>query len=265
LKSARELDARIAEKSISPYLQGGDEDHESPGTTARKVSDRLHSGQDPEVGDLPRLDTPDFFHSNDRPRGTDDRSFQELEPIPVPELGSDNTASSTQPERTAKNAAPAERTHVVQKGETLSSIAAKEMGSSSKFHELFEANRDQLNDANDVRVGMALKIPSRRTAKTEPATRTRERVNQAPPLLPSEPSGRDFEEPPTIRLEVDTSSPTHDASDLATPKKKFEPAKRPPLGVKSGGTHSTDIEVPGRTTRKLSQLPPGDSGGKVAR
>ncbi len=263
LKSTRELDAKIAEKSIAPYLQSGDEDHEGLGITARKVSDRSKSTGASGDHSLPRLDTPDFLSADERhlPQwqpGSND--VQELSPIPFPELNpsGSNSVAGHEP-ADGKAAVAGERIHVVQKGETLSSIAAKELGSSGRFQDLFEANRDQLSDANDVRVGMSLRVPPRRVARHEPATaKTKERSNSsAPPLLPSDANRGDAAEMPSINADPDHSAP-------APTKKKFEPAKRPPMGIKSLGTQSSELEQ-NKPNRKLTQLPPKDAGGKIAR
>ena len=175
-------------------------------------------------------------------------------------------------DRTAKSANSSDKIHVVQKGETLSSIAAKEMGSSGKFQELFEANRDHLNDANDVRVGMSLRIPSRGTAKTQStSSKTRDRVgNSAPPLLPADPRRAETGEFPAITVNPDKQPGNPDKqsgrpADSSPPKKKFEPVKRPPLGIKGMGTQSSEAEPASKPIRKLTQLPPGDNGGKIAR
>lgn len=57
-------------------------------------------------------------------------------------------------------APPAERTHVVQPGETLATISAKHYGSPAHWQGIFNANRDKLADANNLRVGTRLAIPN---------------------------------------------------------------------------------------------------------
>ncbi|MFN7971993.1 MAG: LysM peptidoglycan-binding domain-containing protein [Acidobacteriota bacterium] len=56
-------------------------------------------------------------------------------------------------------AAPAERRHVVVKGETLSAIAKQYYGKASAYPKIFEANRDILKDADHIQVGQSLRIP----------------------------------------------------------------------------------------------------------
>jgi nucleoid-associated protein YgaU len=51
------------------------------------------------------------------------------------------------------------RTHTVAPGETLSDIAVTVYGSSARWREIFEANRDKLSRPERVRAGMVLVIP----------------------------------------------------------------------------------------------------------
>jgi len=49
--------------------------------------------------------------------------------------------------------------HVVQKGETLSKIAAQYYGDPTLYPTIFEANKDRLKDPNLIRIGQKLRIP----------------------------------------------------------------------------------------------------------
>ena len=65
------------------------------------------------------------------------------------------------PAAAAVSPAPAASTpvHVVQPGETLGTISARYYGTPAKWSVLFNANRDRVPDANNVRVGTRLDIP----------------------------------------------------------------------------------------------------------
>ena len=52
------------------------------------------------------------------------------------------------------------RTHEVASGDTLSALAKRYYGDASKYNRIFEANRDQLNDPDKIKVGQKLKIPT---------------------------------------------------------------------------------------------------------
>lgn len=57
-------------------------------------------------------------------------------------------------------AAGTETTYVVQEGETLATVSRKHYGTTAKWQKIFEANRDRLTNANNVRAGTVLKIPA---------------------------------------------------------------------------------------------------------
>ena len=51
------------------------------------------------------------------------------------------------------------RVHVVQPGESLGAISTRYYGTPSKWKDIFNANRDRLPDANNLRIGTRLDIP----------------------------------------------------------------------------------------------------------
>lgn len=70
----------------------------------------------------------------------------------------------------AAQEADRERVYTVKKGETLSEIAAKALGSSRRWKEILSLNSDKLDDATDLREGMRISLPPR-----ENGTRTASR------------------------------------------------------------------------------------------
>jgi nucleoid-associated protein YgaU len=52
-----------------------------------------------------------------------------------------------------------EQSYTVQKGDTLSAIAQHHYGKASKWHAIFDANRDQLDNPDLIRPGQVLKLP----------------------------------------------------------------------------------------------------------
>lgn len=52
------------------------------------------------------------------------------------------------------------RTHLVRKGDTLSTIAEQTWGTASRWTEIFEANRDVLDDPDRIRPGQVLQLPA---------------------------------------------------------------------------------------------------------
>jgi len=51
--------------------------------------------------------------------------------------------------------------HTVQDGETLASIAKRHLGSASRETDVFDANRDRMNDPDQIMPGQQLLIPRR--------------------------------------------------------------------------------------------------------
>ncbi len=67
----------------------------------------------------------------------------------------------------------------IRQGDTLSELAAKHLGSSRRYMEIYEANRDKLKNPNDIQIGMIIRIPPRvkfsdgyspQPPRSEPAT-----------------------------------------------------------------------------------------------
>jgi nucleoid-associated protein YgaU len=52
------------------------------------------------------------------------------------------------------------RTYTVQAGDTLSKIAKEQLGNANAYQNIFNANRNQLTDPDNIKPGQVLKIPS---------------------------------------------------------------------------------------------------------
>ena len=52
-----------------------------------------------------------------------------------------------------------EQSYTMQKGDTLSHIAQKHYGKASKWHAIFDANRDQIDNPDKIFPGQVLKLP----------------------------------------------------------------------------------------------------------
>jgi len=59
----------------------------------------------------------------------------------------------------AQGHAASSKTYTVQNGDTLSKISQNVYGTTSRWQEIFDANRDQLKNPHDLKVGMTLKVP----------------------------------------------------------------------------------------------------------
>ena len=110
--------------------------------------------------------------------------------------------------------------HVVGSGETLSSIAGKHLGSTAKYHELYEMNKDQLSSPNSLQVGMKLLVKGK-PQRTEPAAEVIEQVADAKKEESTKAS-------PERVVSVDK-----DEKKVANPASRFSPAKSSPFTHKS--------------------------------
>jgi|tagenome__1003787_1003787.scaffolds.fasta_scaffold20591442_2 nucleoid-associated protein YgaU len=72
------------------------------------------------------------------------------------QIGSDGDVSTPPPIPPPR----APRTHTVRQGETLTGIAVQIYGDASKYHKILEANRDQIVDADRIKPGQVLRLPS---------------------------------------------------------------------------------------------------------
>lgn len=52
------------------------------------------------------------------------------------------------------------RTHVVQKGDTLSTIAERTYGKAGRWTDIYAANRDLLDDPDCIQPGQVLQLPA---------------------------------------------------------------------------------------------------------
>ncbi|MGA2069715.1 MAG: LysM peptidoglycan-binding domain-containing protein [Sedimentisphaerales bacterium] len=84
--------------------------------------------------------------ASDEPRVTSDAQI------------TNNEQSTTNAERRTQNAEQ-QRIHIVQKGDTLSSISAKYYGSARQWRKILAANHDNLPDPNRLTPGVKLIIP----------------------------------------------------------------------------------------------------------
>jgi hypothetical protein len=257
LIDAEKLDEQIAENGFMPYLDG----LEGDAATAQSVSRSSAAGGDADV-----WDAPDFLR---RPRPTEDLPGANGPPSPIDTRATvqggipiprENAAWQPVPETVAKtNAArlqPASKTtiegfvvHRVEHGDTLSGLALRYLGNSARFGEIYNANRETLQSPNDLRLGMALRIPYRENPQA-PADRQADQsekralpVSDKPPVVAPPAAGPIAPAP---------SPPMKPASS-----KRFVPAGRSPLLGRGPGERHGQADVPFESIPgRLSQVPP---------
>lgn len=57
-----------------------------------------------------------------------------------------------------------QRTYTIEKGDTLSKIAKEHLGSANAWKQIFEANRDVLDDPDRIFPGQVIKLPAQGTS-----------------------------------------------------------------------------------------------------
>ena len=66
-------------------------------------------------------------------------------------------ASAAPPQ--AATASPSSKTYTVKAGDTLSRIAKEYLGNASDYMKIFELNKDQLSDPDQIKPGQVLRLP----------------------------------------------------------------------------------------------------------
>ena len=238
LEDAAILDAQIAEQPITPYLPPPEFDGPSAGSLEFLAAEPPDPADDAFAGEPP---DPIITRSDDLIGGA-----------AVPEHNRAWTVSTTQPAPTEATPVAQPRTHRVQSGDTLSGIAQRYLGSSTRYLEVYAANRDLLRNPNDLRVGMTIRIPSTQPEPVDPprnAGTTREQT--ARPVSATQAS-------PAATLPR-PSTPPQTQPAAPDPARRFVPARRPlwPLRRPAAESSTIDDPAPG-AIRSLTQIPPAD-------
>ncbi|MEO7064838.1 MAG: LysM peptidoglycan-binding domain-containing protein [Dokdonella sp.] len=80
-------------------------------------------------------------------------------PNPAPKADFSNVNSSVQSSAPVVDA-PAARTYTVVAGDSLSKIAKHVYGDANRWHDIFNANRDLLDNPDRIQPGQILKLPA---------------------------------------------------------------------------------------------------------
>lgn len=300
LENPKPVNDRIAERPAVPYLNDVDSERPKPRTTRPRTIARetaRDAGWSVQPSDdwirKPSPAATDSFASepsnielarNDAPsRG----SLPPPQPIPVPVDPPARTEAAKTPDHnrewmatdTAPKAAASDVVmHEVKSGETLSGLAVKYLGSSTRYDEIMKANRDQIRTPKDLRAGMRIRIPKRVASKpaAERAADARSKEPGAPdpkrtadekrskPVTPtrnvSSSGVEDLDEPwdvepapptqparitrPTERIEREFVD-EEPAAPIEVPSgRTFRPARRNPFLPGTEGTGSKAVSEP---------------------
>ncbi len=166
LKTARKIDERIAEGPRTPYMTGDVEFDQDDGATSNRglAADDQNGRPAHAVAPGWLNDEEDPFRVTKSDRGGFDFHGTSPTDNPVVPVKPRNPAQPRSPELVGVGL----QTHVIQSGDSLSTLAAKYLGGQGKFQELFDANRDVLTDPNRLPLGATIVIPAHSRTATKP-------------------------------------------------------------------------------------------------
>ena len=211
LQNEKQFDAEIAERPNGPYITGTEEINEPATKAPRSGNARTKANANRSAYEAPEFLTKEDQKANSEFLGNGNRTAPD--PIAPTQVNSQNKSQAPAPvaahnrdwETATKSAKPsvdadtnttnraATQTYTVQSGDTLSTIAARFLGSSGRFQEIYDANRQVLRSPDDIRQGMQLTIPSgTNTASTKGSERS-SRPSRASATTASSESSRDTE------------------------------------------------------------------------
>lgn len=270
LTGAAELDRQISDKPKAPYIQGLDEYPDippaAPATTPKAAVTKTDSKPD-------AYRPPAFLTKEDE---AEHREFLTGRPAPAPDpiavpgrepakstdpasreradlrespahnrdwqpVGSGGAAPTAAPRATASDSTGSARTHVIQPGDTLSGIAARYLGNSGRFREIYDANRKVLRSPDDLPDGATIVIPEIGKAAQGPTTAETAGI---------EPARSPARSTPARTTSVETTQPAVSGTG-STGQLRFAPVPRGPLSAgrvptaaPSGTTPRTNRDKP---------------------
>ena len=170
LQNAEELDREIAGRAKAPYIKGLEEFDNAAApvppaanaSTKSKVEEakqrdsagRENAGRKPAAAPDPIQSSKTGTLANDQIPAHN----RDWEPA-GPSGAAGKKAGETGRSSPAGSSVGKGRTHVIQSGETLSALAHRYLGSSARYREIYEANRNVLRSPDDVREGLSIVIP----------------------------------------------------------------------------------------------------------
>jgi len=232
----------------------------SPTTASRSG----HDVQEPNLPEV-RTITPDQLAKSNTPPDPIPATSRRRENDPIPlsrgnrgweVVTSDTPAGPTRDVATAQPASSMRR-HVVRRGETLSGLAARYLGSSARFEEIYRANRDVLRHPNDLRVGMTIRIPSRSLNQTGA---TQVKAGKSDGVKSSAKRNKSHRRLRTRSVSRETKSGNAGtAKSRTSPHKKhrswFIPVRRTPFFRRPPSRRTSSKKT---KRKRLSQVPPTD-------
>ncbi len=179
------LNARLAERSMAPYVPTGDDSgrldpveahnrqiwqmpdflKEKRRALARKTPPEPLRPKPAEAaarpgGSLSPTPSADRVATKPapvRPRAAAKPSASPATPVQQPAAGVAQAGTS----KSMPKPKPDLMEYQVRPGDTLSDIAARFLGSSTRYMDIYELNRDRLRSPHDLRIGRSIRVPRR--------------------------------------------------------------------------------------------------------
>ncbi len=117
--------------------------------------------------------------------------------------------------------------HTVGQGETLSSIAAKHLGATSRYQEIFEMNRDQLASPDTLQVGMKLVVKPGVDAGVIAAAKSEAMVDEKVAAAVEEKMGAGKKEP--VKPVEQVVHVDDEEKKTSVTRNRFSPAQQSPF------------------------------------
>ena len=250
LQNGSQIDRQIAERARGPYLTQPEEfvDASVPAGRGAKGSatGTKVTVAKPPVGSLSldeeaQLGTPG---SGESPKSVATSSTNVPAPLPGHNENWEAVGSQSQvareeapinlPARTVANSESTAnmRIHVVESGETLSGLAAKYLGSTARYREIYEANRDVLRSPDSLTAGLPMKIPNEAN-RGKPGRRTGPSIAGNGNAVTRSVSQSKRERTPAVPAAAEeTVKPEVPAAETgASTTPKFTPVRRSPFAA----------------------------------
>jgi hypothetical protein len=272
LQDTEDLDRRIGEKGKVPYMDAVEEfpDRAAPVPPPQTAGAKSASKSG-------NADAPRFLTNEDEARNREILSRRKAPaPDPIPPVPAKKDAAvasdsvpaenrewtpagtavkkSVEPQRSVPTgtARTPGRTHVIQAGDTLSGLASKYLGSSARYREIYEANRNVLRSPDDLREGVTIVIPDGGKPRDSQAVAG---TSAAGSGTPADATGKTVKARPASVETAESqgtaaSSSTPTRTDSAPEKIRFVPVR--------GGPFSSGRAPSGASPRRQPPVPRAD-------
>ena len=250
MRDTKEIDRLIGEKGKTPYMEGVEDfpDRVAPVPPPQSPSTKSRLNNDND-------DSPKFVTSDDTRNR--ERISRKAAPVPVPVQPLNDDALATdaayphnrdwepagpvvkkaaEPQRTSPaGTASTPRTHVIQARETLSGLAARYLGSSARYREIYETNRNVLRSPDDLRDGVTIVIPDVGKPRDQQHTAGTTGTGSATPSSSGSGNSGVKAQPTSSRSgdseTGDSPAATTPRGDIPREKIRFAPVKRGPFSA----------------------------------